>query len=114
MCCRPDGLAYYQPPNGVATGIFPCFYYHGIIAIYYTDMMLGGTLLDDAEIWSSLDSVLVFIISGTTSAFVHQLHKAGKAYTSLGRGGLVTSAQLSCKDKLWGVGLRLEGGLCMQ
>ena len=72
VCCRPDGLAYYQPANAEATVIFPCFHYYGIIAIYYPDMLLGGTLLDDAEMWSSLDSILTFIISGRTSALRHQ------------------------------------------
>ena len=72
VCCRPDGLAYYQPANAEATAIFPCYHYYGIIAIYYPDMMLGGTLLDDVEMWSSLDSILTFIVSGRTSAEHHQ------------------------------------------
>ena len=80
VCCHPDGLAYYQPANAEATAIFPCYHYYGIIAIYYPDMMLGGTLLDDAEMWSSLDSILTFIISGRTSAEHHQKHRASKAH----------------------------------
>lgn len=64
VCCHPNGLAYYQPAAASLYTSFPCFYTYAVVAVFYPDMLLAGALLDDEEMWSSLDSIGLFLISG--------------------------------------------------
>ena len=64
LCCEADYMVKFGPGPIELAPSYPCAVSYGVFGLFYPEMMLGGTLLDDEEVWASLDSVQLAIFSG--------------------------------------------------
>ena len=74
VCCQSDGLGYVKLEAGITQSV-TCPTAFAVIGLYYTSMQLAGTLLNDAGVWSSLNTLQFLIMAGE---LLHGLPKSGQ------------------------------------
>ena len=66
ICCQADNTASVGATQQLSRS-FPCAVSYGVYGVFYPQMMLGGMLLDDEEMWASLDSLQLVVFPGRLS-----------------------------------------------
>lgn len=96
VCCQSNGLGYVKLEAGITQSV-TCPTTYAVIGLYYTSMQLAGTLLDDASVWISLNTLQFLIM-------------AGKQLPGLPESGLCTLMMAGA----WSMLMLVESRLCMR